>query len=177
MRGKAVLIMGVAFAAAAVAFGLADLGGIRGFLIVGYVFLTAYNLAGLLSIRFTDGPRVSIIGLVGFLVGLIDSLRLVEFLVPLIPWPADVPAILRRVDPLGVIQFPFVGVWVISLALRQEKWAKVSGVAFGLTLFLPALSETINVLGYDQLLIYFLPLLVLSIAASLVWGCMSRKMA
>lgn len=176
MRGKAIFIMGVAFAAAAVAFGLADFGEIRGCLVAGYVLLVVYNLAGLLSIRFTDGPRVSIIGLAGLLVGLIDSLRLVEFLLPLLPWPADVPAILRRVDPLGLIQFPFVGVWVISLALRQEKWSKVSGVAFGVTLFLPPVTETISVLGYDQLLLYLSPLLILPIAASLVWGCTSRKM-
>ncbi len=173
------ILAGLSFPISVILFVLVDIFGIKSVVLFAYVALALYNLGGLGCISsLSDGLKgnaiirwISTLGYLGFSVGLVDSVRTLTFGSGIITWPESLQPILKRVDPLGVIHFPAVGVWIIAVCIsgmqRFPKWLNVVGIICGVLLFLPPISESMSMLGLDFTFLGWLaPLAVL---ASAIW--------
>lgn len=182
--GALFLAAGISFSGAAILFFFADVLGIRDVVRSAYGVLALFFLAGLgcpPALAGQTEPRssferwVGTLATVGLAVGLIDSVRGSYLGTLLLPWPAGFPGLLKRLDPIGIIIFPPIGLWVLvsSFRLRRlgESWRRLSngGLACGVLLFSPPVTESLGMLGWRYIAPVFGVVIVLMLAMILLW--------
>ncbi len=155
------IFAGVFFPVSVILFVLVDFLGIKGVVLLAYVALALYNFGGLGCIPspskvLGDSPILrwfSNVGYLGFAVGLLDSVRTLTFGTRVVAWPEGIHPILKRADPLGVLHFPAVGLWIIAVSVAGMKtfprWLNVVGIICGVLLFVPPITESMSMLGMD----------------------------
>src|SRR6185436_10953863 len=178
------LAAGICCGTSAALFFFVDVIHVRELVRIAYVLLALFFLAGLGCPSVLSGQApfrssfdrwVVTLATVGFAVGLIDSVRTVYIGTPVVPWPKGISPLLKRTDPLGIIVFPAIGLWVLvsSFKLRQlgPSWRRLGnlGLACGLLLFAPPVTETLGTLGWKYILPVFGALALLMTVVVLFW--------
>lgn len=167
--GVLFLSAGVSFGLSALFFILIDAFHMLAFIRIAYGLLALFFLAGLGCPSVLAGqtpPRssfdkwVATLATVGCAVGLIDSVKSCYVGLLVLPWPEGLPRLLQRTDPLGIVVFPPIGLWVLasSFLLRQlgPAWRKLgnAGLGCGILLFAPPVTETLSIFDWR----YFEPM-------------------
>ena len=181
--GALFLVAGTAFGASAALFFLADVLAVQNVTRIAYSVLALFFLAGLgcpSALSSQTPPAGSFdrwvltLATVGLAVGLIDSVR-GSYLGTLLPWPAGFPSLLKRTDPLGLVTFPAIGLWVLvsSRKLRQlappRRGLAYLGLACGVLLFMPPITETLGMLGWKHIVPVFGVVVLLMFGMVLLW--------
>jgi hypothetical protein len=182
--GALFLAAGVAFGVSAVLFFFSDVVRVPGLLRAAYSLLAVFFLAGLgcpsalpgeASSRSSFDRWVVTLAMVGLAVGLVDSARATYINTVLLPWPKELPALFRRLDPLGIVIFPSIGLWVLASSLRLRRlappWRKLGnlGVVCGVLLFAPPVTETLSILGWRYIAPLFGVVALLMSVIVLLW--------
>lgn len=164
--GVLFLTAGIGFGLSALFFILIDAFHMRDFLRIAYVLLTVFFLAGLGCPSALAGqlpPRGSFdrwaatLATVGFAIGLIDSVKSCYVGLLVLPWPEGVPRLFQRTDPLGIVIFPAIGLWVLASSLRLRQLGSTwrsrgnAGLVCGVLLFAPPITETLSVLDWKYI--------------------------
>lgn len=181
--GALFLTAGIAFGVSAILFFGADVLQIRDLVRAAYSLLAIFFLAGLgcpstlsgeLSSRGSFDRWVVLLATVGLAVGLVDSARACYINTVLLPWPKELPALFRRLDPLGVLIFPSIGIWVLTNSLRLRRlasWRRLGnlGLLCGVLLFTPPITEALAILGWKYIAPLFGVIVLLMSASVLLW--------
>jgi hypothetical protein len=182
--GALFLTAGICFGLSTALFFFIDVLHVRELFRVAYVLLALFFLAGLgcpsvlsgqTSSRSSFDRWIDTLATVGLAVGLIDSVRTSYIGTLVLPWPEGIPTLLKRTDPLGIIVFPAIGLWVLvsSLKLRQlgPSWRKLgnAGLACGSLLFAPPVTETLGTLGWKYIMPVFGAVALLMSVMILFW--------
>jgi hypothetical protein len=181
--GTLFLVAGISFAASAALFFLADVLSVRDIARVAYGLLAVFFLAGLgcpsvlsrqTSSRSSFAKWLLTLATVGMAVGLVDSVR-GSYLGTLLPWPVGFPSLLKRIDPLGLVTFPAIGLWVLVSGLRLRRlgpsWRRLGnlGLACGVLLFMPPVTETLGMMGWKYIVPVFGVVVLLMFGMVLLW--------
>ena len=191
--GVLFLTAGVSFGLSALFFILIDAFHFRDFLRIAYVLLTFFFLAGLGCPSALAGqmpPRgsfdrwVATLATVGFAIGLIDSVKSCYVGLLVLTWPEGLPRLLQRTDPLGIVVFPAIGLWVLanSIELRRlgPPWRKMgnAGLACGVLLFAPPFTETLGILGWKYIApVFGVVALLMSVTVFVWFGVVGLRLA
>jgi hypothetical protein len=181
--GTLFLVAGLSFGASAVLFFLADVLAVQNVTRAAYGVLALFFLAGLGCPSALSGQTppagsfdrwVLTLATVGLAVGLIDSVR-GSYLGTLFPWPPGFPSLLKRTDPLGLVTFPSIGLWVLVSSLRLRRlvppWRGLGylGLACGALLFMPPVTETLGMMGWKHIVPVFGVVVLLMFGMVLLW--------
>jgi hypothetical protein len=181
--GTLFLVAGISFGASAALFFLADVLAVQNVTRVAYSVLALFFLAGLgcpSALASQTPPAGSFdrwvltLATVGLAVGLVDSVR-GSYLGTLLPWPAGFPSLLKRTDPLGLVTFPAIGLWVLVSSRKLRRLAPPRrglgylGVACGLLLFVPPITETLGMIGWKHIVPVFGVVVLLMFGMVLLW--------
>jgi len=181
--GTLFLVAGTAFGISAVLFFFADVVRVQGLVRAAFSLLAIFFLAGLgcpstlsgdASSRSSFERWVVLFATVGLAVGLVDSARASYINTVLLPWPKELPALFRRLDPLGIVIFPSIGLWVLASSLRLRRlaasWRKLGniGLLCGVLLFAPPITEALAILRWT----YFVPLFGVVVLLMAVTVCL-----
>lgn len=182
--GALFLAAGICLALSAVLFFFIDVLHVRDFFRAAYVLLALFFLAGLgcpsvlaqqTSSRSSFERWVATLATVGFAIGLVDSVRTSYIGTPVLPWPVGIPPLLKRTDPLGLIVFPGIGLWVLATSFKLRRLGPsgrklgVGGLACGALLFAPPVTETLGTLGWRYIVPLFGVLALLMPVLVLFW--------
>lgn len=181
--GTLFLVAGISFGASAALFFLADVLEVQNVTRVAYGVLALFFLAGLgcpSALSSQTPPEGSFdrwiltLATVGLAVGLVDSMR-GSYLGTLFPWPAGFPSLLKRTDPLGLVTFPAIGLWVLVSSRKLRRLATPRhglgylGLACGLLLFMPPITETLGMMGWKHIVPVFGVVVLLMFGMVLLW--------
>jgi hypothetical protein len=182
--GVLFLAAGASFGLSALFFILIDAFEMRSFLRIGYLLLALFFLTGLGCPAALAGQTpsrgsfdrwVATLATVGFALGLIDAVKSCYVGILVLPWPEGLPPLLQRTDPLGMVIFPTIGLWVLanSLRLRQlgSTWRTLgnAGLACGALLFAPPVTETLSILRWEYIAPVFGVVALLMSVTVFVW--------
>lgn len=182
--GALFLTAGVSFGLSALLFILIDAFHFRAFLRIAYVLLALFFLAGLgcpgalagrMAPRGSFDRWAATLATVGFAIGLIDSVKSCYVGLLVLPWPEGLPPLLQRTDPLGLVVFPGIGLWVLASSFRLRQlgptWRRLgnAGLACGVLLFAPPVTETLGILHWKYIAPVFGVVALLMSVTVFVW--------